>query len=141
MIEPNPTERGRPFWDGAADGELRVQVCTDCRQARLPAALRCGRCRSPHSTWEAIEPVGTVLAITTVRRPGHPALADAVPYRTSVVSLGESCHAPMLVAQDAPEDVAVGSRVAIGFLPVTDEQRIPVVRGHASPAHGGDEEG
>ena len=44
------------FWDGAAEGKLLIQRCTDCGTLRHPPAPMCGNCGS--LAWDAAESSG-----------------------------------------------------------------------------------
>jgi len=59
---PTDEERSRPFWQGAREGKLRLQVCTACGTPRYPDAPICARCLSEESRWADFEPRGKVKA-------------------------------------------------------------------------------
>jgi len=59
---PTDEERSRPFWQGARQGKLRIQVCTACDTLRYPDAPICARCLSEQSHWADFSPRGKVKA-------------------------------------------------------------------------------
>ena len=46
MMLPVPDDVSRPFWDGCAAGELRMQACGACGRLRFPPRPMCPWCRS-----------------------------------------------------------------------------------------------
>lgn len=59
---PTDEERTRPFWQGAREGKLRLQVCAVCDTPRYPDAPICARCLSDASRWADVAPRGKVKA-------------------------------------------------------------------------------
>jgi uncharacterized OB-fold protein len=49
---PQPTPETKPFWDGCAEGELRLQRCRPCDAAYFPPRPFCPRCLSDDVAWE-----------------------------------------------------------------------------------------
>jgi uncharacterized OB-fold protein len=70
--------------------------------------------------WARSEGTGTVYATTTVRRGGE------APRDVSLVELDEGFRVMSRVEGVAPEDVAIGLRVRVGFVPGDDP--VPVFR-------------
>jgi len=78
-----------PFWDAAARGELRVQVCTGCRHGVFPPLPgRCPACRSPLE-WQAASPAATVYSWIGVEHPIHEWEAALVPYAVVLAQLDD----------------------------------------------------
>src|SRR3954452_1335329 len=74
------------FWDGVAEGKLRLQSCADCGQVRQPPSPMCPKCRS--LKWETADMSGrgTVYSWIVSRHPTQP---DAVPRIVALVELDE----------------------------------------------------
>jgi hypothetical protein len=45
-ILPQPTPETQHFWDGCKEGELRLQRCSDCKDAYFPPRPFCPKCGS-----------------------------------------------------------------------------------------------
>ena len=48
---PEPSEASKPFFDGAGEGKLRLQVCTRCNTWAYPPATICTNCGSHELEW------------------------------------------------------------------------------------------
>jgi uncharacterized OB-fold protein len=86
------------FWEGCAQGELRVQRCADCRHVTHPPRPMCPRCRSIDREWVATSGRGRTWSYVVAHPPLLPAYSPLAPYNVVVVEL------------DDP-DVAAGSTV------------------------------
>lgn len=75
------------FWDGLAEGELRVQRCARCGITRFPPRPMCGACRSTATSWEAVDPTGAIWSFVVAHPPVLPAFADVAPFNVAVVAL------------------------------------------------------
>lgn len=89
----------RPFWAGAAEGELRLPWCTGCRRMHWYPVGPCRRCGAADVAWEAVAGTGTLHSWTVVHHAFLPELAPLTPF------------APALVALDADPDVRLVTRV------------------------------
>ena len=45
-IIPTPTPETKHYWDGAREGELRIQACNSCEQNYFPPRAFCPKCGS-----------------------------------------------------------------------------------------------
>ena len=79
----------RGFWDGCAQGELRVQRCTSCGQLRIPPRPMCPGCRSIESDWKAVCGRGRIWSFVVAHPPLLPAYAEFAPYPVVAVALEE----------------------------------------------------
>ncbi|GAA5162655.1 OB-fold domain-containing protein [Pseudonocardia eucalypti] len=86
---PEITESNRPFWDGCARGELRLQVCDACGSHRFPDGPVCPRCLSGAFTWKATSGTGRLWSWTTIHQRYLAAFADETPYLVAFVQLDE----------------------------------------------------
>jgi len=84
---PTPDRDSAPWWDGLADGELRLQRCEACATLRWPARALCNRCRSFEHVWEVQDGAATVWSWIRTHQVFAPALREAVPYRVVQVRL------------------------------------------------------
>jgi uncharacterized OB-fold protein len=60
------------FWDGAAEGNLLIQRCTDCGTLRHPPAPMCGTCGSLSSDAAVSSGRGHVVSWITSLHPNRP---------------------------------------------------------------------
>jgi uncharacterized OB-fold protein len=109
-ILPTITDLNRPFWDGAAAGELRLQRCITCGHLRYPISSVCPACLSPDAEWVALSGSGTVLSYVRFHRSYHPAWEHRVPYVVALVQLDEG---PRLFSNIAGDDSAVEVEVEV----------------------------
>ena len=86
---PTPNPETVPFWEGLADGVIRVQRCRACRRAQHNARIICRWCWSEDLEWLDTIGAGRVWTWTVVHRPSHPAWEDEVPYAVLIVELDE----------------------------------------------------
>lgn len=85
---PTPDELSRPFFDGLADGALRLQACNACAAWQLGREF-CWQCRSEDLSWRTSGGRGSVYAFTWMHAVFHPAFAAQAPYAVAQVELDE----------------------------------------------------
>jgi uncharacterized OB-fold protein len=100
---PDITERNKPFWDGCAAGELRLQQCASCGRHRFPDAPVCPRCLSGEARWQAVSGAGTLWSWCTMHQKYFAAFADEVPYRLVYVRLAEGPLVISVLTHDSAE--------------------------------------
>ena len=139
MIEhaplPDVDDTTRPFWDGTAAGELRVQRCGACGRRRVPPRPMCPSCQSLDAVWEAVSGRGTIWSFIVPHPPLLPAFMPVAPYNVIVVALNEDRTIRMvgnLVASaDAPinsvdpSTIEIGMPVQVVFPRVADDVVLP----------------
>jgi acetyl-CoA acetyltransferase/uncharacterized OB-fold protein len=119
---PEITPNNEWFWTSGADGQLRVQRCTECATLVHPPVPICPKCRS--RAWEAAPVSGraTVVGCTVNSQPWLPGFDLAPPYVIAVVALAEDSDVRLttnIVGCD-PADVHIGQEVAVRFEPADD---------------------
>jgi uncharacterized protein len=127
--EPRPTPETQPFWDGTAEGELRLQRCAACATHYFPPRPFCPTCLGADVTWEPVSGRGTLHSYVINHRaaPGF-----EPPYAIAVVQLDEGprmmgnivgCEqTPEALELDMPLQVTFEQRGAIA-LPVWEPAR------------------
>jgi uncharacterized OB-fold protein len=70
----------RPFWEGAAQGELRFPCCDSCGRFQWYPRPMCPVCFSTVFCWRGVEPRGTVYSFSVVRREFLPAPGGFSPF-------------------------------------------------------------
>jgi len=124
-IAPFITDLNRPFWEGCAAGELRLQHCTACGLLRYPVSETCPRCLSPEAEWRPMSGRGEVLSAIAFHRAYNPAWADRVPYNVALVQLAEG---PRMFSNVVPLDrlrIPAGTAVRVVFEATPDGVSIP----------------
>ncbi|GAA2221016.1 MULTISPECIES: Zn-ribbon domain-containing OB-fold protein [Streptomyces] len=90
MLRPVPDTDGAPFWEYAAQGELRVQACAACGEPRFPPRPCCPHCQSFDSEWRPVSGRGRVWSYVVAHPPLLPDYAAQAPYNVVVVELDEA---------------------------------------------------
>jgi uncharacterized OB-fold protein len=85
---PRPTPDTRPFWDGAAAGELRIQRCDGCGRHFFYPRPACPHCGSGDVAWVTATGRATLHSYVINHRPA-PGFEDEAPYVIAIVELEE----------------------------------------------------
>lgn len=117
----------RPFWDAAADGELKLVRCGDCRRYRWPPSPFCPHCQSQSVEWTASGPA-VIYSFTVVPDRGGPDRPPGLQV-PALVEFPEADGVRFLAALvDAPIDqIVIGSRLELAWSQAANAQ-IPVFR-------------
>jgi uncharacterized OB-fold protein len=118
---PDPGfEPTRPFWDGAARGELVVPRCDACARWVWYPDGACRFCGATSYVWSRVSGRGTLFSWSVVRRAFIPQLADRVPYVTGLVTLEEDPAVRMVtfVVDAAAEALRAGMPMHVVFRPL-----------------------
>ena len=131
-VLPTPTPETRHYWEGAKQGELRIQRCNACSDAYFPPRPFCQHCGSRDVAVERASGRGTLYSyiINHLGAPGMEA-----PFAVAVVELEEG---PRMMANihdcpQTPEALVLDMPLEVCFEKVTDEVTLPQFR----PAKGG----
>ncbi|KPI22104.1 protein of unknown function DUF35 [Actinobacteria bacterium OK074] len=90
LLAPVVDDDGAPFWQYAAQGELRVQTCADCAEPRFPPRPCCPNCQSFATTWRLTNGRGRIWSYVVPHPPLLPAYEAQAPYNVIVVELLEA---------------------------------------------------
>jgi uncharacterized OB-fold protein len=114
----------RPFWDGIAEGVLRVQRCRACgRHVFYPRAV-CPHCTVGELAWVEARGAGVVHSFTVVHR--APAeYREEAPYVVALIDLDEGVRLMTRLVDVAPPEVSVGMPVEVA---IRGEPRLPHFR-------------
>jgi uncharacterized protein len=115
-----PTDFDRAYWDGLAEGKLRVMHCSACNHWQPVPETFCFACGSDSMEWKDVSGSGTVHTFITVHQKYHPAFYDLVPYNVSVIELDEGPRLTANVVNIEPNDIKIGMRVKAKPAPVGD---------------------
>jgi len=119
-----------PFWQGTAQGELRVQRCGDCGHLRMPPRPMCPECRSLAVEWVALSGRGRVWSFVVSHPPLLPAYMEFAPYNVIAVELDEDPSlrlvGNLVVSAEGPPNeidpatIEIGEPVRVVFHQVED---------------------
>jgi uncharacterized protein len=113
---PVPTPETKPFWDGCAAGELRIQRCADCGRAYFYPRPVCPHCGSVNVEWFTASGDAILYSYVINHRPA-PGFTDDAPYAIAVVQLAEG---PRMMANivglpATPEALELDMPLRVGF--------------------------
>jgi len=115
LIVPGPDPLTQPYWDGVAQGELRLQHCAACAHVWHPPLPMCPKCHSQDVAWRPVSGGGTLYSYTIAHHVVHPAMAGRVPYLIALVTLDEGPRVVSGLPGCAFDAVRVGMRLRLGF--------------------------
>jgi uncharacterized OB-fold protein len=116
---PGITHDNRFFWDGLAQHKLMIQRCASCQRLQHPPTPMCPGCHG--FEMDAIEASGrgTVHSFVVAHHPPIPPFA--YPNVIVLVELDEGTRLVSRLVGAAPDDVAIGMRVAVEFERVDED--------------------
>ena len=125
----------RPFWEGAREGKLVLQYCTDTNAFQhypRPVSLATG---SRSLEWREVSGHGTIYAFTTLRVPG-PGTAGRMPLLIATVELNEGVRILANVLEATAAEIQIGMRVVLAWDRLDDDVAYPAFRAvTARPIH------
>ena len=124
---PKPTPETQHYWDGARDGELRLQRCNACDHAYFPPRPFCPECSSRDVAVFKASGRGTLYSyvINHMKSPGY-----EPPFAIAVVELeeGPRMMANILDCPQTPEALVLDMPLEVTFEKLTDEITLPQFR-------------
>lgn len=88
MIEPSPLPETQPFWDGAAQRRLSIQICDACSRFYFPPAPICPHCSSRRTSWRDVSGRATLYSFSITGAP-FPQWGRPAPMVVALVQLEE----------------------------------------------------
>ena len=121
---PSITQDNQFFFDGAKEGKLLIQRCSNCGALRHPPRPACPECRS--FEWDTVRSSGrgTIYSYVVNHHPKVPAFD--YPLVVALVELEEGTRLVANVSGIAPEAVVIGTPVQARFETFDDELTLPV---------------
>jgi uncharacterized protein len=104
----------RPYWEGLAQGELRIQRCKTCTKAVFYPRAICPHCHSDQLEWIAASGRGTIYTYTVVHQAFGQFAAD-VPFAVALVELEEGVRMMSRIIDAPRERVTIGAAVQVTF--------------------------
>jgi uncharacterized protein len=123
---PSPSARSAGYWEGAAEGRLTYERCTNCGYVGLRPLVVCASCLGRDTERLTSTGLGTLYSWTVVWRPPDPAFR--VPYAPAVVELEEGFFVISSVIGCEPYELCAGMALEVEFHPVSDEISLPYFR-------------
>ena len=121
---PVPDAVTTAFWEGIAEGVLRLQRCRSCRRYVFYPRAVCPHCAGGELDWVEASGSGAVHSFTIVHR--APAeYRDDVPYVVALVDLDEGVRMMTRLVDVEPAAVVVGMPVEVA---IQGEPRLPYFR-------------
>jgi len=118
---PAPTPITAPFWNGLAEGRIRVQHCQDCGGWVFYPRSHCSHCLSGRLEWRDVTGDATLYTFTITRQPTAPHFADEVPQLLAVVELEGGIRMTTTLVNVQEGDIRVGMKLIPCFDRVSDE--------------------
>lgn len=112
---PHPSPESQPYWDGAAEGKLRLQRCTACGKLRNYPQLVCTDCYSLGVEWIEVSGRGAVHSWTVAHHAFLPAFKADLPYTLVIVDLEEGPRMMGRLDRSGQTELRVGLPVRISF--------------------------
>ncbi|MFF4750522.1 Zn-ribbon domain-containing OB-fold protein [Streptomyces sp. NPDC002514] len=135
MLSPVIDADGAPFWEYAAQGELRVQTCAGCDEPRFPPRPCCPHCQSFAHEWRATSGRGRIWSYVLPHPPLLPDYAALAPYNVIVVELDDAPRIRLVgnlvtgpgapIDSVPPDRIRIGARVQVVFSTQGDGTCLP----------------
>jgi len=112
------------YWEGLAQGELRIQRCDACsRHVFYPRAI-CPHCYSDRLSWITATGKGTIYSYTVVHQAFGP-YADEAPFVIAIVELEEGVRMMTRIVDTPHEQVTIGAAVQVTFATIGEGVTLP----------------
>ena len=135
LLLPALNEETAPFWEGARNGELRVQQCAETGRLIFPPRPMSPWGQHSESTWTTVSGRGTIWSFVVPHPPLLPQFAKLAPYNVILVALDEDPTIRLvgnLVAREGgvinevdPATIEIGAPVRVVFERLSDEISLP----------------
>ena len=114
----------RPYWEGLARGELRIQHCDTCgRNVFYPRSL-CPHCHADTLSWIVASGKGTIYSYTVVHQ-AFGSFAEETPFVVAIVELEEGVRMMSNIIDAPRERVAIGLPVQVIFEAAGEDLTLP----------------
>lgn len=117
-----------PFWLATREKKLVLQWCKDCRRSIFYPRKFCPKCFGTSIEWHSSPGNGVVYAVSTMHKPGNPAMTARVPYTVALVDLAEGVRLLTNIVGCMPGDVQVGAAVTVDWEALPDGRHLPVFK-------------
>ena len=112
-----------PYWDGLAEGEVRLQHCNGCGANQYPAETFCYECGGADLDWRAVGGCGEIYSFIVVHQSYHAAFKPFLPYTVAIVQMDDGPR--MLAAMlNLETPVNIGDRVQPRIQAISNERAV-----------------
>ncbi|MBU2534160.1 MAG: Zn-ribbon domain-containing OB-fold protein [Alphaproteobacteria bacterium] len=123
-VLPKPTPESQHYWDGAKQGELRLQACNSCEQHYFPPRPFCPKCGSRDVKVVKASGKGRLYSyiINHLPSPGF-----TPPFTVAIVELeeGPRLMTNLLEIDPDPEKLVLDMPLEVTFEKINDEITLP----------------
>jgi uncharacterized protein len=130
-MKPVPDADTKPYWDGIAEGELRLQRCEACDAAIFYPRAVCPHCFGGPLRWFTAAGTGRVYSYTVAHR-AFGEFAGQVPFTVALVDLDEGVRMMTRIVGTRPGSVEIGMRVQLTVEQIGDAE-LPCFRRPEAP--------
>ncbi|EPR12435.1 DNA-binding protein [Sphingobium indicum IP26] len=125
---PEPTPETAPFWQGAAEGELRIQRCVRCGSFYFYPRPFCPKCNSDEVEWKPVSGRARLASYIINYRPS-PEFESKDPQIIALVTLEEGPRlcTNIVGVEPEPDNLPLGMELQVAFEPRGD-QFLPVFK-------------
>ena len=117
----------RPYWEGLARGELRIQRCDVCSRAVFYPRSLCPHCHSQKLSWIVATGKGTIYSYTVAHQ-AYGVFAQDIPFVVAIVELEEGVRMMTRIIDALRERIAIGLAVQVTFEKVGEDLTLPYFR-------------
>lgn len=123
-VIPTPTPETQHYWDGAKQGELRIQACNSCSENYFPPRPFCPKCGSRDVKVVKASGKGRLYSyiINHLPSPGY-----TPPFTVAIVELEEGVRlmTNLLEVEPDPAKIELDMPLEVTFEKLTDEISLP----------------
>lgn len=123
-VIPKPTPETQHYWDGAREGELRIQACNSCSENYFPPRPFCPKCGSRDVKVVKASGKGRLYSyiINHLPSPGY-----TPPFTVAIVELEEGVRlmSNLLEVEPDPAKIELDMPLEVTFEKLTDEISLP----------------
>lgn len=117
---PDESPETKVFWDAAREGKLMVKRCNSTGRAFYPPRALSPFDLSDDTSWEETNGEGEIYTFSIMRR------SPTGPYVAAYVKLDAGPTMITNIITDNPDDLAIGQRVQVKFVPSEDGAPVPM---------------
>ena len=117
----------RPYWEGLARGELRIQRCDVCSRAVFYPRSLCPHCHSQKLSWIVATGKGTIYSYTVAHQ-AYGVFAQDIPFVVAIVELEEGVRMMTRIIDAPRERIFLGLAVQVTFEKVGEDLTLPYFR-------------
>ncbi len=115
------------YWEGIAQGKLRIQRCDVCARSVFYPRSICPHCHSDQLSWIEATGKGTIYTYTVAHQ-AFGAFAGEAPFIVAIVELEEGVRMMTRIVDAPGERVTIGAQVQVGFETSAEGVKLPYFR-------------